>query len=90
MVFDQYLRTTDIPTLELTMVQKKKGKDHEHQIQYRWTNCVEGFDLPLLVQLESGKWSWIYPTTERQTAPCALKSLSDFSVDKRLYVKVKK
>ncbi len=89
-VFDQYLRTTDIPVLEVSMVEKKAKKGREKQLQYRWTNCVKGFDLPLLVQLEPGKWSWIRPTTERQSAVCKLISLDDFSVDKRFYVKVKK
>jgi aminopeptidase N len=42
--FDQYLRTTQIPQLEYY---SNKGK-----IYYRWTNCIEGFDLPLVI---SGK-----------------------------------
>ncbi len=89
-VFDQYLRTTDIPVLEVSLVEKKAKKGTEQQLQYRWTKCVPGFDLPLQVQLEPGKWSWIRPTTERQTVPCKLDSLAGFLVDKRFYVKVKK
>ncbi|HEX4851496.1 MAG TPA: M1 family metallopeptidase, partial [Puia sp.] len=38
-VFDQYLRTTKIPVLEY------KTKDHE--LFYRWTNCVKGFNMPV-------------------------------------------
>jgi hypothetical protein len=72
------------------MVEKKAKKGREKQLQYRWANCVKGFDLPLLVQLEPGKWSWIHPTPERQSAACKLNSLDEFSVDKRFYVKVKK
>jgi aminopeptidase N len=45
-VFDQYLRTIQIPTLEF------KGDS------YRWTNCVAGFQMP--VKLKNGKW--ITPT----------------------------
>ncbi len=39
-VFDQYLRTTNIPVLEY-YVRKNKV------LYYRWTNCVEGFSLSL-------------------------------------------
>ncbi|MBI1225704.1 MAG: M1 family peptidase [Bacteroidetes bacterium] len=85
-VFDQYLRTTDIPVLEVSLVEK----GHERLLNYRWTNCVKGFDLPLLVQTGFGKWDWIRPTTEWQSTACKLKSLADFTVDKRFYVKVKK
>lgn len=89
-VFEQYLRTTDIPALEVSLVEKKVKKKKVKQLQYRWTNCVKGFDLPLLVQLEPEKWTWIQPTTERQITNFKLKSLEDFSVDKCFYVKVKK
>jgi aminopeptidase N len=89
-VFDQYLRTTQIPVLEVSMEEKKGKKEGKKVLRYRWTNCVKGFDMPLLVQLEPDKWSWIKPTTEQQTVACQLKSLSDFSVDKRFYIKVKK
>ncbi|HXB94062.1 MAG TPA: M1 family metallopeptidase [Puia sp.] len=42
-VFDQYLRTTQIPDLEYYF-----SDDHK-KIFYRWTNCVTGFDLPLVL-----------------------------------------
>ena len=38
-VFDQYLRTVQIPTLEMVYSGTK--------IKYRWTNCVKGFDMPV-------------------------------------------
>lgn len=40
-VFDQYLRTAQIPTLEY---RKIKGG-----LQYRWINCVKDFDMPVTV-----------------------------------------
>jgi aminopeptidase N len=46
-VFDQYLRTTDIPVLEY-----KLGDDGK-EIEYRYTKVVDGFDLPL--RLANGK-----------------------------------
>jgi aminopeptidase N len=44
-VFDQYLRTTQIPKFEFYIDGKK--------VFYRWTNCVKGFNLPLF--LKNGK-----------------------------------
>jgi aminopeptidase N len=41
--FDQYLRTTQIPQLEFKFSKDKKT------VSYRWTNCVDGFDLPLVI-----------------------------------------
>jgi hypothetical protein len=43
-VFDQYLRTTQIPQLELHW--SEDGK----KVSFRWTNCVKGFDLPLVLK----------------------------------------
>lgn len=51
--FNQYLRTTKIPTLE---TKKEKGKTY-----FRWANIIEGFDMP--IKLKSTN-EWIYPTAE--------------------------
>ncbi|QLH33898.1 MAG: M1 family metallopeptidase [Cyclobacteriaceae bacterium] len=53
-IFDQYLRTTQIPTLEYKKVKK--------EMYYRWATCVPDFDMP--VKLQSG--GWIKPTTDWQ------------------------
>jgi aminopeptidase N len=56
-VFDQYLRTTQIPQLEFFLT------DNGQKVSYRWTNCIKGFNLPL--SLQSGQASVrIEPTTE--------------------------
>ena len=79
-VFDQYLRNTSIPTLEI-----KKGKK---EIMYRWKDCIPSFNMP--VRLMSDKESkWIYPTSSWKT----LKTSADFSkltVDKNFYVGLSK
>ena len=49
--FDQYLRTIQIPTLET--------KTENGQKFYRWTNIIEGFDMPVKLNDSS---EWIYPT----------------------------
>ncbi|MFH1943470.1 MAG: M1 family metallopeptidase [bacterium] len=52
--FDQYLRDTRIPILEYMI--------KENTLQYRWTNCVRNFNMPLKVSL-NGTVRWIEPTT---------------------------
>jgi len=42
-VFDQYLRTTQIPDFEYYF-----SDDHQ-KVYYRYSNCVAGFDLPLVL-----------------------------------------
>ena len=56
--WDQYLRTTKIPHLEY----KASGIN----LKYRYTNIVEGFDLPLIL-IVNGKEEWITPSSEWQT-----------------------
>jgi len=53
-VFDQYLRDTRIPVFEFYV----KGSE----LTFRWTNCVNGFDMPLKIWV-SGKAMLIYPRT---------------------------
>jgi aminopeptidase N len=55
-VFDQYLRTTSIPTLEFYMA---KGWLH-----YRWTGAVAGFNLPLVLKKEGVKQLRIVPAEQ--------------------------
>jgi aminopeptidase N len=54
--FDQYLRTTQIPTLELCY---KKGK-----MKYRWTNCIKSFNMPVVL----GK-THLMPTRKWKSIP---------------------
>ena len=81
-VFDQYLRNIEIPVLEY----KIKGSE----VTYRWTNCIKGFDMPLKVTLEKGKYSFIYPSTDWKTSKLGYKTANDFNVDKNFYVTAKK
>lgn len=75
-VFDQYLRTIKIPVLEY----KQSG----NTVQYRWTNVVPGFNMP--VKLTSG--NWIHPTANWQTLK--LSSGATFDVDKNFYINLRK
>ena len=59
-IFDQYLRTTQVPVLEYNVSADKT------KLSFRWTNCVDGFNLPIFIQgnlgimvlgPESNKWN---------------------------------
>jgi aminopeptidase N len=80
-VFDQYLRTTQIPVLEY-----KIGKK---DFSFRWTNCVKGFNMPLKVKFASEMW--IEPTEEWKTIQSKDEDKGEsLKVDRNFYVKVKK
>ncbi|MDG4946472.1 M1 family metallopeptidase [Weeksellaceae bacterium KMM 9713] len=69
--FDQYLRTTSIPTLEIRSQNAKK--------YYRWINVVDGFNMPLRL---NNSTEWIQPTTEWQTYT----GKSDLIIDPNFYI----
>ncbi len=53
-VFDQYQRDARVPVLEYNLDKKK--------INYRWSDCVSEFDMPLELNI-NGKSMKIKPTT---------------------------
>jgi aminopeptidase N len=79
-VFDQYLRTAQVPVLEY--------KIEGHKLSYRWTNCVRGFDMPL--KIHSGKERWIKPGEEWKSSSWYTGKTLEFSVDPNFYINVKK
>lgn len=66
-IFDQYLFYPSIPVLEFAKI--------NGTMYYRWISAVEGFDMPIRIKIDSGKYQWIYPTT-------AFKPLEQNSVSK--------
>ncbi|TLV00648.1 M1 family metallopeptidase [Dyadobacter luticola] len=78
-VFDQYLRDIKVPVLEYAF--EKKG------LQYRWTNVVDGFDMPVKVKIGEGKEEFLYPTTEWKTVKT--KAEKKLTVDRNFYVEAK-
>ena len=78
--FDQYLRDIRIPTFEY--------KFQGNNLEYRWTNCVPDFDMPVKVTL-NGKEQWLKPQTDwiiKLKMPNDLK----LEVDENFYVEVVK
>jgi len=78
--FNQYLRDTRIPVLEF----QKKGRT----IKYRYTNIVEGFNMPLSVTIEEDRKIWISPTAEWQEDKQEI-HVDTFLIDPNFYVKVR-
>jgi aminopeptidase N len=74
-VFNQYLRHTAIPTLEL--------KFDNGAVQYRWKVDESGFAMPVRVGTKD-KWQMIKPTTEWQSMPTSL-TKDEFAVATDLY-----
>ncbi len=77
-VFDQYLTTTDIPTL-LTSIEGPT-------LRYKWTNVVPGFDMPVRVKLSANGFEWIQPTEEWQSVTHELADPASFAVDRNFYI----
>ncbi len=85
-IFDQYLHTTQIPVFEYHISPDKK------QFSYRYTNCVDGFNLPvylstptggLLLGAESNKWN------TKELRPGELGQLPIAEIEKMYYLTVK-
>nr|WP_240961595.1 M1 family metallopeptidase [Nonlabens sp. Ci31] len=74
--FNQYLRTTEIPTLEYYF--------KDNVVSYRWINTVHGFDMPLKVKLDNQE-QWIYPTTN-WTEEYTKDTKKELTIDPNFYV----
>ncbi len=75
--FNQYLRDTRIPVLEYSI----KGKT----FNFRYTNIVEGFNMPVGITIDNGQKILISPTGDWQKLkqPTTIKTIS---VDQNLYI----
>jgi aminopeptidase N len=79
-VFDQYLRDTRIPTLEYRI--------RRNQIEYRWADCVAGFDMPVRLCLDDANaYQNLQPTTNWQRFTA--KNAGSVNVDANYYVNVR-
>jgi aminopeptidase N len=76
-IFDQYLRHTGIPTLEL------KFDESKGTVKYRWKADEKGFAMPVRVGA-AGKWEIVKATTEWKTMKTDL-AKAEFGVDGDFY-----
>jgi aminopeptidase N len=76
-IFDQYLRTVNIPKLEF--------KANGDSLSFRWVNCVKGFDMP--VRFSNSK-NWLYPTPEWKAITITADQLEKgIFFDKNFYIR---
>ncbi len=73
--FNQYLRTTQIPTLEY--------KIQGNQITYRWTNIVDKFDMPVKI---SDSDHWLFPNAEWRVETLDADTAENFKIDRNFYI----
>jgi hypothetical protein len=76
-LFDQYLRHTAIPTLEL------KFDEARGSVSYRWIADAKGFAMPVRVG-KKGQWQILQPAADWKTMPTSLKR-DEFEVAADLY-----
>lgn len=81
-VFDQYLRHSEIPTLQYFF--------EEDMVHYRWKADVEKFNMPVNVQLDENFFSTIRPTTTEWRSSSYLLSGDSLNIDKNFYVNSEK
>lgn len=80
-IFDQYLRTTQIPVLEI-----KQGKS---KVKYRWKESVPGLQLPLLIHTGEGHSLIVTPSRKWQKCKVNMPDYM-FEPDANYYIKVMK
>ena len=81
-VFDQYLRTVQVPVFEFRL--------SGDTLAYRWAEVVPGFAMPLRVTLASDtSYDWLYPTAAWQRTAVHLSGAAAFRVDDNFYVRVR-
>ena len=76
--FNQYLRDVRIPVFEYTL--------KEEILRYRWSNCVDGFDMPLKITLDNTT-KLVYPATEWKQV--TTDKNTKIGTDPNFYVQVK-
>jgi aminopeptidase N len=84
--FNQYLRATKVPQLEVSLT----FKGDSVMATYRWNADAQEFRMPVKVTTAPGKFEFIYPTTSWQRMNVAWMEPADFRVDEnRFYVNVR-
>lgn len=75
--FDQYLKHTEVPKLELDL----KDQQSNLVVKYRWQANVRDFRMPVKVTTSAGHFEFIYPTSSWKTITLQNITSADFEVD---------
>lgn len=85
-IFDQYLRHTAIPALQVVLIKRGDTVTARH----RWQTDVETFRMPIKVTTAADRYEFIYPTIEWQTTDLGEIHPDAFAVATDLfYIKVR-
>jgi aminopeptidase N len=79
-IFDQYLKTIQIPTLSYSF--------QDSIFQYRWENCIKDFSMPVRITFDGKNYQFISPSTQWQTSKVSPTSSKGFHVDRNFYITV--
>jgi aminopeptidase N len=79
--FDQYLRSTLIPELAYKIEGKK--------LSFKWTNCVEGFDMPVKVDIDGTTYSLSPKAEEWSSIRLPKDSEGLLKLDRNFYASVR-
>ena len=77
-VFAQYLTTTQVPVLEYAVAGGR--------MRYRWTNVIDGFDMPVRVMIRGDGPHLLHPTAAWSDEALPVLEAADVSVDPDFYV----
>jgi aminopeptidase N len=77
--FDQYLRTKDLPELNMFV--------NEKSIIYKYKNTVPGFDMPVKAYINE-KTVWLYPESDTWVEMVFDESLQYVEIDNNFLVKL--
>ncbi len=80
-IFDQYLRTTQIPVLEYAL--------ENNSLRFRWINCVKGFNMPVKILSGTNEIS-LKPTEEWQSIIGPVFSKPEIEADRNFYITIQK
>jgi aminopeptidase N len=78
-LFDQYLKTTKIPVLTWRI--------KDRHLYYRWTDCIDGYNIPVKINIKSGDDIWLEPSTKEQHIRLP-KGVSEISLHPDFYAKI--
>ncbi len=80
-LFDQYLKTIQVPALSYAF--------KDSVFQYRWENCIKDFSMPVQITFDGKNNAFIFPTTQWQSINVLPNSAAGFHVDRNFYITVR-
>jgi aminopeptidase N len=79
--FDQYLQQANLPTLEI----HQKSNSFPIVAEYRWSQCVPGFNMPLLINAGNQKPFFIYPEEKWKSIELTGEIKDAFAITQKLF-----